>query len=264
VETGSMNSWRAQVSIVSEVAPIEIRSVGDLVRITRETCRSDNIIRWFRGHREAHWEVRPSLWRNYSPEDERNFTNRFRTRAALRRPAAPPADDYAAWLSLMQHYGLPTRLLDWSRSPLIAAYFAVASYIKQDAPLADAAIWMLNPHSMNYHFRGDDLTFPIDSSTAHEMLEPAFKLRPKDDGDVLAVMAVEHDMRMFVQQGAFTIHAARDALNTRPGHSRYLVPLLIPASAVKNMAWEIYACGFRRGDLFPDLANLALEMTGAP
>jgi hypothetical protein len=250
--------------LTSEVDPIEIGSVGELVTFVAETCDSDNRIRWFRGHREAHWEVRPSLWRQYSPEAERNFTNRFRARAALRRPAAPTADDYAAWLSLMQHYGLPTRLLDWSRSPLVAAYFAVASYQRKDTAPADAVIWMLDPHLMNARFHDNDLTFPIDSTTARKMLEPAFKERETDDGDVLAVMAVEHDMRMFVQQGAFTIHASRDALNARQGHSSYLKPLLIPATAVRKVASEIFACGFRRGDLFPDLANLADEIRGMP
>jgi hypothetical protein len=241
--------------LISEIDPIVIRTLGELVTFVAKTCTSEIPIPWFRGHREAHWEVRPSLWRKHTPEDERNFTNRFRVRAALRRPAAPKEDDYPAWLSLMQHYGLPTRLLDWSRSPLVAAYFAVRSYRKKDTKAADAAIWMLDPHLMNNLLFGNDLTFPIDSSTAKEMLDPAFKDR-KDDKDVLAVMAVEHDMRMFVQQGAFTIHAARDALNERKGHSQYLKPLLIPAEAVQQVAWETFACGFRRGDLFPDLAKL--------
>lgn len=246
----------------SEVDPIKIRSVGELVTFVAKTCDSENRLRWFRGHREAHWDVLPSIWREYTPDEERNFTNRFRMRAALRRPVAPAKDDYAAWLSLMQHYGLPTRLLDWSRSPLVAAYFAVAAY--KDRTPADAVIWMLDPHLMNTITKDTNLTHPIDSNDALKMLEPAFKERPGDDGDVFAVMAVEHDMRMFVQQGAFTIHAARDALNAREGHSRYLKPLLIPAEAVQQMALEIFASGFRRGDLFPDLANLADELKGLP
>jgi hypothetical protein len=252
--------------LTSEVSPVEIRSVGELVTFVAETCISDNRLRWFRGHRDVGWDVRPSIWRNYTPAEERVFTNLFRPRATLRRPVTPREDDYSAWLSLMQHYGLPTRLLDWSRSPLIAAYFAVAEYRNKSARPDDAVIWMLDPISMNSSLRGIDLFYPIDSETAKAMLEPAFKVwkGSKDDGDVFAVMAVEHDMRMFVQQGAFTIHAARDSLNARPGHSRYLRPLLIPAAAVQQMALEIFACGFRRGDLFPDLANLADEIMGTP
>jgi FRG domain len=193
-------------TIDSEVDPVEIRCVGDVVRHVTDLCLADNEIRWFRGHRRARWGVGPSIWRNYSNDAERNFTNRFRSRAAIRRPNAPSPSDYAAWLSLMQHYGLPTRLLDWTRSPLIAAYFAVSEYRREDLTPEDAVVWVLKPHTLNQLEISNALTFPIDSSTSAEMLEPAFKER-NERGKVLAVMAVEHDMRMFVQQGAFTIHS---------------------------------------------------------
>jgi hypothetical protein len=162
----------------------------------------------------------------------------------------------------MQHYGLPTRLLDWTRSPLIAAYFALWKYKHKGVEPADAAIWMLDPCRLNEIFHDTCLYFPMDSNTVQEMIKPAFKEGYKYDGDVFAAMAVEHDVRMFVQQGAFTIHPKIEPLNEREGHSRYLVPLLIPGSSVTEMAFEIQACGFIRGDLFPDLTNLALELTG--
>ena len=250
--------------VVSEIEPVEVHSVGEIAEFVARTMSSDNQRRWFRGHRDSSWGVRPSIWRQYGPEEERNFTNRFRTRAALRRVDPPAAHDYAAWLSLMQHYGVPTRLLDWSRSPLVATYFAAADYIRRSVSPEDAVIWMLNPHELNRRYSGFDVTPPIDSNYAMDRLEPAFKERDDTDDDVLAVMAVEHDIRMFVQQGAFTIHATKDELNTRVGHSEYLVPLLIPSSSIKQVAWEIVACGFRRGDLFPDLANLADELKGTP
>jgi hypothetical protein len=58
--------------------------------------------------------------------------------------AVPDEDDYVGWLVLMQHHGMPTRLLDWSESALIGLYFAVTGQEAEDGEL-----WVMQPAALN-------------------------------------------------------------------------------------------------------------------
>lgn len=53
----------------------------------------------------------------------------------------PKDDSFWKWLAIAQHYGLPTRLLDWTFSPLVAAHFATCDLEHYDV---DGAIWCVN------------------------------------------------------------------------------------------------------------------------
>ena len=239
----------------------DIHSVGDLISAITHRVRSDGGVLWFRGHRSASWRVAPGICCGYANADERNFVHRFRARAGTRRAALPSYDSLGAWLSLMQHYGLPTRLLDWTRSPLIALYFAIEHYVSdRNAPREDALVWVLEPHVLNERDLGDEHTSSIEGGPCKPFLLPAFYHDAIEPGGVIAAMASEYDMRMFVQQGCFTIHSSREPLEDRQGRAAYLTALRVPAEHIDDIAFELDVSGIRRGDIFPDLDHLAAEL----
>jgi FRG domain len=242
---------------------MEVKSINELIKHIQSIRRNPDQELWFRGHRSATWNIEPAIHRNYTRADENNFTNRFRSRASVRYDKAPEYDQGARWLSIMQHYGLPTRLLDWSRSPLVATYFAVQHYLEErNSETIDANVWILDPFLLNERQGFERVTPAIDAHTCEEMLVPAFTRSTKwpENNKVRAAMATETDLRMFVQQGCFTIHSLQTPLNKTTGSDEYLHSVMIPAMFVRDVADEIKVCGFRRGDIFPDLANLAEEL----
>ena len=86
-------------------------------------------VQTFRGVRDADYQLVPSVGRWLGPANHRNdyekdLLNEFK-RKALGYIERLPHSDWD-WLLLAQHHGLPTRLLDWSTSPLIALHFALA------------------------------------------------------------------------------------------------------------------------------------------
>src|ERR1700692_3020410 len=83
----------------------------------------------FRGHSSANWLLKSTLERR-TPEGESGFFNEFNIirefqgRAHNSLGAHQIPSQPGEWLSLMQHFGAPTRLVDFTRSPFVAAYFA--------------------------------------------------------------------------------------------------------------------------------------------
>src|SRR6185295_12115497 len=97
---------------------------------------------WFRGQGNADYVLLPSLLRFRNGLDKEKFLfEKFRQLSLRVFPRR--TDDWEALFD-MQHYGIPTRLLDWTDTLGIAVFFA-ATYNARFYPGKDAAMFILDP-----------------------------------------------------------------------------------------------------------------------
>lgn len=107
---------------------------------TKLTKMGDEIW-YFRGHTNSAWGLQPKLERAIITYQEKELFDEFKRSAHLYTLSNSRLETRMEWLSLMQFHGAPTRLLDWTRSPYVAAFFAV-----NDLQVSEqfAAVWAIN------------------------------------------------------------------------------------------------------------------------
>lgn len=124
----------------------------------------------FRGQRNAEWELETAIERHIKKTAnpvyrasylfaERWMLNEFIRKFKLYNKTEIGKDNHIEWLSIMQHYGAPTRLLDFTESIFIAIYFAV---IESDC---DSAIWCIDKNILKNNLV-DNYKLPYKKSEA--------------------------------------------------------------------------------------------------
>lgn len=245
-----------------------IQSWSSYIDVVTEISTKEQYHMWYRGQADCSWGLVPSIQRvkerdKLTLHHEQYRTTNFMISVTRLNRSVPRQDDYAGWLSLMQHYGLHTRLLDWTESPLVALYFALAN--NRDS---DAAVWVLNPLKMNKAMEYGEYVPPISYKSVEAYLVGAFKDEssscyeqgPKDK--TIACHGVGNDIRMYVQQSDFTVHNSEiplDVLLAEDKKCDYLYKIRILKQVKTTLLNGLDLLGFRASTIFPDAEHIALE-----
>lgn len=251
-----------------------IASLSDLVQVTAALEHDWGEPGWFRGHFDVGWKLVPGVYRPDVhwdlPGYEKNCGLYFKLRAPARYERVPPDDDYAAWLFTMQHYRLPTRLLDWTESPFVGLFFALWSgwdYRPDRCPAHDAELVALSPNRLNMAESGEAAIYLL-TSTAVRPLIPEYLRREgwKMPGEgqksprALAILPKQVEPRILAQQGVFTIHASDQNIDDIPGAADYVRRFRIPRELRSELLTALARTGFRAMNLFPDLDHLSFDL----
>jgi len=192
----------------------------------------------FRGLTSTKHKLIPKVGRPQSHEKRRGYTRdaeywlfmEFKRLASAYIDRVPRSD--WEWMVLAQHHGLPTRLLDWTFSPLAAAYFAV----EKEGEKGDAIVYAL---------------------------ETIFAISPVEDepGPFEGDRVVRFDppvisRRVIAQNSAFTIHPHPD----KEFKPRDLEKLVIDKEWCFELKATLNNLGINRASLFPDIDGVAANL----
>jgi hypothetical protein len=217
---------------------------------------------WFRGHPDMAYRLAPPALR-YGEVEKRERAlgliadmKRF---LEIKLPRPPAPDNDLGWMQVAQHYGLPTRLLDWTQNAAVALFFACCN-----EPNADGLVGILNPIELN---QSTDARSPrvFNFERDSNLIKPYFKL----DGLIhangrptIAINPTWNTDRIAMQQGAFTLHGSRKFdLDRHQASSLLYVPILREHKA--PLLNELERVGIGEMFIFPEPEHVCAHLRRA-
>lgn len=183
-------------------------------------------------------------------------------------PSFPIPNGQAAywhWLFMMQHYGVPTRILDWSRDALTGLFFALDGRGENDKG-KDAAVWILNPVRLNEAFSFHSFVKPgyipnVDEEVVNLYFGPnAEILANKKPAAVIGPLNNPH---IVAQKGVFTVFPHEreiTPLNLFTDASNYLLEICVAEDKIPLILEQLQRYGVTHFTLYPDITEVRKQI----
>ncbi len=223
----------------------------------------------FRGQADAEWPLKCSLTRHIEVSkvcqqawelQETRIRRIFERKSHLFLDDVPKSDEIE-WLALMQHHGAPTRLLDFTWSPYVAAFFAL------ERATRDAAVWAINLPLLwriHDHHKIDGVKVGKADPRNSKAFETSYL--PNRHAFVWQGDSFRMPQRVVAQSGTFLVPShlgmtVEDILARYPGRGELLVQFVLRTSKLRADAMaSLYSMNITQATLFPGLDGLARSM----
>jgi hypothetical protein len=275
--------------------------ISDLENYINRICtitksKQENEVFWFRGDKESINSLLPKVFHDIDKYDDcyenrllQNF--RLKARAFHETPENERIDE---WLFFAQHFGIPTRLLDWTESALVALFFAINKCSDKDP-----VVWILKPIDLNKssyknplqknigdHQYSDEFPLTWIENRGTKRYFMGIQIREKKTYDVghinfkaawthnrygidlpLAIISSNIVERIYSQKSCFTIHGRiREPLNkilldkNLNKKEELLKKITIDNNCRENILKDLKLMGITSSSLFPDIEHLCIDI----
>ena len=249
---------------------INIKSIEELVKILNDLPN----YYIFRGHSNATWNLISTIerllinnWSTQNVEKVEGFTlNEFKSKFHLYDKSNKIPDTKLEWLSLMQHYGVPTRLIDFSTSPCVALYFAMEDVDpnkNEDMAIFSIDYRNLIKTSIDY-IKSKDKTFKYDYIETQFKQDEIFKdIIDRFSYEILWVTEPNKvNLRLDRQSGCFLLSVCIDKtiqslLSSKLYEHVDFIKIIIPINFYKNLFALLEKINLNSKVIYGDLSGLA-------
>jgi hypothetical protein len=253
----------------------------------------------FRGQSDKTWELEPSLYRIFKQylgyflppymAVELQSVENFKVMASqyILENLIPDDEDLVGWWHLMQHYRVPTRLLDWTRSPYVAAYFAVFENLDKDGaiwvvnysrleesveawlksnniPTKETDSWYVKNLRLNTNFIRATKTKRSNPRAVAQQAESTYTVNVSSNhGEIIHYFLHDRDNRKHKREGArrtLLTGFTYDRADNKPLVERKYFKIIIPKESKPYYLARLHTANISASSLFPGLDGVGLAI----